>query len=111
MITSNTKYSFGGKVSTVETISFKCLMSTAKEGLFKKQSMIFSDLSGGLESPRQIARFLFNDHIDSPQRMEYHDVIAQLLDRDGMNGQSLRSSLLYLFERFKEEGIGQGTMI
>lgn len=111
MITSNTKYSFGGKVSTVETVSFKCMISTAKEGLFKKQSVIFSDLSGGVSSPRQIAKFLFNDHMGSSQRMEFHDVIAQLLDRDGMNGQSLRATLMYLFERFKEEGIGQGTMI
>ena len=111
MITSNTKYSFGGKVSTVETISFKCLISTAKDGLFKKQSIIFSDLSEGISSRRDVARFLFNDHIGSPQRMEYHDVIAQLIDRDGMNGQSLRATLMYLFERLKEEGIGQGTMI
>jgi hypothetical protein len=111
MITSNTNYAFGGKVSTVETISFNCMISTAKEGLFKKQSIIFSDLSGGMSSRRDVAKFLFNDHIGSPQRMEIHEVIAQLLDQQGMNGQSLRASLLDLFERLKEEGIGQGTMI
>ena len=111
MITSNTKYSFGGKVSTVETNSFKCLISTAKDGLFKKQSIIFSDLSGGMSSRRDVAKFLFNDQIGSPQRMDLHDVIAQLIDKDGMNGQSLRAALTYLFERLKQEGIGQGTML
>ena len=110
MITSNTKYTFGGKVSTVETTSFKCMISTAKEGFFKKQSTVFSDLSGGMSSPRQIAKFLFNDHIGSPQRMEFHDVIAQVIDKDGMNGQSLREALMYLFEKLEQEGIGQGTM-
>ena len=35
MITSNTKYPFGGKVATVETKSFNCMISTAKDGIFK----------------------------------------------------------------------------
>jgi hypothetical protein len=111
MITSNTKYPFGGKVATVETKSFNCMVSTAKDGLFKKQSIMFSDLSGGMSSRRHVAKLLFNDMLSSAQRIELHDIIIHAIDEAGMNGNSLKATLRELFEGLEREGIGRGTMI
>jgi hypothetical protein len=111
MITSNTKYPFGGKVATVETKSFNCMVSTAKDGLFKKQSIMFSDLSGGMSSRRHIAKLVFNDIISSSQRIEFHDIIVHTIDEAGMNGKSLGATLMDLFDGLKREGIGFGTMM
>ncbi|MGB8990429.1 MAG: hypothetical protein WCD80_00065 [Desulfobaccales bacterium] len=111
MITSNTKYPFGGKVATVETKSFNCMISTAKEGLFKKQSIMFSDLSAGMSSRRHVAKLLFNDLISSAQRIELHDIIVHAIDEAGMSGKSLGDTLTEIFEGLKREGIGFGTMI
>ena len=65
MITSNTKYPFGGKVATVETSSFCCMISTAKEGIFQKQSVMFSDVSEGMQSRRHVAKLVYNNVLDS----------------------------------------------
>jgi hypothetical protein len=111
MITSNTKYPFGGKVATVETKSFNCMISTAKEGIFKKQSIIFSDISAGMSSRRHVAKLLFVDFISSSKRIEFHDIITHVIDEAGMSGKSLGDTLTELFEGLKRDGIGFGTMI
>src|SRR5436190_23763417 len=35
MITSSRRYPFGGKVTTLQTESFNCMVSTAKAGIFR----------------------------------------------------------------------------
>jgi hypothetical protein len=110
MITSNTKYPFGGKVATVETTSFNCMISTAKEALFQKQSMVFFDLKDGMSCRRLIAKLLFNDLLDSSQRIELHDVITHVIDEGGMSGKSLRDTLKELFDGLEQEGIGHGMI-
>jgi hypothetical protein len=111
MITSNTKYPFGGKVATIETPSFNCMVSTAKEGLLKKQSMMFSEFSGGMSSRRHVAKLIFNDTLSSNQRLGLHDVIAGVIDEAGMSGKSLRNTLKELFQGLEREGIGFGAML
>ena len=111
MITSNTKYSFGGKVATLETKSFNCMISTAKDGWFRKQSMIFWDINAGMASRRQVAKLFFNGFLSSAQRIELHDVISHVIDEGGMSGKSLGDTLTELFDGLKREGIGFGTMI
>jgi hypothetical protein len=111
MITSNTKYRFGGKVATVETPSFCCMISTAKEGLFKKQSVMFSDITKGMERRQHIAKLIYNKTLDSSTRLGLHDAITAHLDSAGMAGQSLIDALRSLFEGLKSEGIGCGALM
>jgi len=87
------------------------MISTAKEGIFKKQSIIFSDISEGMSSRHHVAKLLFVDFISSSQRIEFHDIIAHFIDEAGMSGKSLKNTLIELFEGLKREGIGFGTMI
>jgi len=111
MITSNTKYPFGGKVATVATPSFCCMISTAKEGIFKKQSVMFSDVSEGMQSRRHVAKLVYNDVLDSKARLGLHDAITSHLDAAGMGGQPLTEALRTLFDGLKTEGVGFGALL
>ena len=111
MITSNTKYCFGGKVATVETPSFCCMISTAKEGLFKKQSVMFSDITKGMGRRQHVAKLHYNNALDSKARLGLHDAITTHLDLAGMSGQSLRDALKSLFDGLKTESIGLGSLL
>jgi len=108
MITSNKNYPFGGKVATVETPSFRCMVSTAKEGIFKKQSVMFTDFTSGMESRRHVAKLLYNNVLDSDARLGLHDAITHTLDEAGM---PLADALRSLFDGLKAEGMGFGALL
>lgn len=109
MITSNTRYPFGGKVATVETPSFNCMISTAKEGIFQKQSVVFFDISAGMDNRRSVAKLIYNNILSKEQRLQLHDIMVGVIDESGMNGVSLYDTLNNLFQGFQKEGIGLGT--
>jgi len=111
MITSNTNYPFGGKVAVVETPSFCCMISTAKEGVFQKQSVMFSDVSDGMQQRRHIAKLLYNDVLDSSQRLGLHDAITAHIDAHGMAGRTLSDTLRELFDGLHKEGVGFGSLL
>jgi hypothetical protein len=110
MITSNTFYPFGGKVATIETPAFVCMVSTAKEGLFQKQSVRISDCANGVSNRRVVAKFLYNPVLSKQDRLGLHDAVVASIDELGMSGYSLKDALQNLFERLKEEGIGSGII-
>jgi hypothetical protein len=110
MITSNMRYPFGRKLAMVETPSFNCMIKTAKNGLFGKQSTSFSVFGSGVAPRRQVATLQFDDHLDSDERLRLHDIIAGLLDEAGMSGKSLDEALRELFEELEGKNIGQGRM-
>jgi hypothetical protein len=110
MITSNTRYPFGGKVATVETPSFNCMISTAKEGVFQKQSVVFFDINAGMDNRRPVAKLIYNNVLSKEQRLQFHDIIVGVIDESGMNGLSLLETLVTLFEGLQREGIGNGVI-
>jgi hypothetical protein len=110
MITSNTRKPFGGKVATIETPSFSCFISTAKEGLFKKQSMVIFDITEGFPNRKVVAKLVYNDLLDSNARLGLHDVIIHTIDESGMSGISLSETLVTLFEGLHKEGMGNTTL-
>lgn len=110
MITSNTKKPFGGKVATIETPSFSCFISTAKDGFFKKQSMVIFDTTGGFSNRQVAAKLVYNDLLDSNARLGLHDAIIHTIDESGMNGIPLLETLNTLFEGLQREGIGTAVI-
>ena len=110
MITSNTFYPFGGKVATLETPSFICMVSTAKEGFFQKQSVRISDCANGMSTRRVVAKLLYNSVLSKQDRLGLHDMLVASIDELGMGGYSLKEALQTLFERLKGEGIGWGII-
>jgi hypothetical protein len=106
MITSNTRKPFGGKVATIETPSFSCFISTAKDGFFRKQSLVILDETGGLSDRQIAAKLVYNDALDSNARLELHDSIIHVIDASGMSGVSLLKTIVTLFEGLRKQGIG-----
>lgn len=86
------------------------MVSTAKEGFFKKQSVVFLDCTGG-EKQRPLAKLLYNDSLASSTRLELHDVIARTLDQAGMAGEPLIQALRSLFAGLEKERISAGATI
>lgn len=97
MTTSSKFYPFGGKVSTVETPAFNCVISTAKDGLFKKKSVTFLDFTVGWKNRRLVAKLQYNDILDKNACLALHDLITLALDEFGTNGQRLHDALSSLF--------------
>jgi hypothetical protein len=110
MITSNTKKPFGGKVATIETPSFSCFISTAKDGFFQKQSMVIFDTTDGFSNRRVAAKLVYNEVLDSNARLGLHDPIIHTIDESGMNGIPLLETLTTLFEGLRREGIGTAVI-
>ena len=110
MITSNTKKLFGGKVAKIETPSFACFISTAKDGFFHKQSMVIFDTTEGFSNRRVVAKLVYNDLLDSNARLGLHDAIIHTIDESGMNGINLLETLTRLFEGLQKEGIGTAVI-
>jgi len=106
MISSNTKKHFGGKVATIETPTFSCFVSTAKDGFFKKQSLVIFDTTKGFSNRQLAAKLVYNDLLDSNARLGLHDAIIHSIDESGMNGITLLNALQTLLVGLHEEGIG-----
>jgi hypothetical protein len=111
MITSNSKYLFGGKVATVETPSFKCCISTAKEGLFQKQTVWFSDFTKGWDNRERTAKLFYASVVTKNERLQWHDAITQALDIAGTSGATLQIALETLFASLDEKRIGWGEFV
>ena len=111
MVTSNVRYQFGRRVATVATASFSVMISTAKDGLLKKQSVTFFDISSGVGAPKRIARLIYNDSLSSEQRLNLHDRIVTSIDSAGSKGLSLRESIQQLFDALKKELVGLGAFL
>lgn len=111
MITSNMRYPFGRKLAMVETPSFSCIIKTAKDGLFRKQSTSFSVFGSGTAPRRLVATLQFDDHLDSDERLRLHDIITGLVDEAGMGGSTLDEALRGVFEEMERKNIGQGKML
>jgi hypothetical protein len=101
MITSSRNYPLGGRITYLENQTFRCTISTAKEGLFKKQSTNFIDSTSGVNI--HIGKILYNEHLCSSLRLELHDKAAIALDAMGNAECPLHKALAALFDRLQEE--------
>jgi hypothetical protein len=111
MITSNTKKSFGGKVAIIDTPSFSCFISTAKDGIFQKQSMVIWDTSEGFSNRQLAAKIDYNNLLNSNARLELHDTIIHAIDESGMSGITLFETLETILMGLHREGIGTPTFL
>jgi hypothetical protein len=77
---------FGGKTARIHTPSFKCMVSTAKEGLFKKQSTMILEgdmLHDRAADWRPCGKLFYASSLRSKDRLQFHDAIVELLDQLG----------------------------
>lgn len=110
MIASNMQHFFGTKIARIETLAFRCEITTSKEGMLKKQSTVVSELSKNNTS-RKAARFVFNENLSSEQRLFVHDSIVSTLDTLGSKGTPLKEALQQVFTQLTKEGTAIGSFL
>jgi Sel1 repeat len=119
MIISNSfvrTYFFGSKVARIHNKSFECCVSTAKEGLFQKQSTIILEpkigntVGAGPEGLRACGKVIYSPTLRKSDRFQLHDTLAKMLDAAGEEGCTLEEALEQIFVDLKRRGIAVETM-
>ena len=107
MIVSNRKHILGAKCATIHTDMFKCVVSTAKEGLFQKQSTMIleGDMMQGRANCRACGKVVYSLSLRSSDRLQFHDIICRLLDECGDEGLTLGKALDNIFEELRRRGV------
>lgn len=85
MIASNRDYLFGTRITVVLTPCFSCRISTAKEGLFRRQSTMVLELPQGdpRTRGRPVAKLMNSAALRTEDRLQMHDVICKSVDTAG----------------------------
>jgi TPR repeat protein len=119
MIISNSfarTYLFGSKVARIHNKSFQCCVSTAKEGLFQKQSTIILEVKtgntvgAGAAGLRPCGKVIYSSTLRTSDRFQFHDAIAKTLYALGEEGCALEEALEQIFADLKRRGIAVETI-
>lgn len=109
-------YLFGSKVARIHNNSFQCCVSTAKEGLFQKQSTIILEpktgntVAAGAAGFRACGKVIYSPSLRKSDRFQVHDVVAKMLDAFGDEGCTLRGALEQIFAELKGRGLAVETL-
>lgn len=112
MIISNRKHAIGSKCGTIHTVDFRCVVSTAKEGLFAKQStaIIEGDMVNDRTNCRCCAKIVYANSLSSSDRLRFHDIICDSINDIGENGGALGDALYSVIANLKEKGVVSEAM-
>jgi len=109
-------YLFGSKVAGIQNKSFQCCVSTAKEGLFQKQSTVIlepkigNSAGAGAAGLRPCGKVIYSPTLRTSDRFQFHDAIAKALDELGEEGCTLEVALEQIFADLKRRGVAEATM-
>ena len=84
MIACHKKHLFGGLSSEVWSKTFRCMVSTAKEGIFKRESTLIFEIRGSGRLPsnyKPLAKIVYEPPISKAARLEWHWRIVNYLDQ------------------------------
>ena len=81
MILHEASVPFGGKVTDIVTGEFKCVVSTAKEGVFKGLSTMVADVQAG--EGRPCAKIVYARSTRKRERLQFHEIFVAGLDEAG----------------------------
>jgi TPR repeat protein len=109
-------YLFGSKVARIHNKSFQCCVSTAKEGLFQKQSTMILEpkigntVGAAAAGLRLCGKVIYSPTLRKSDRFQSHDAIAKTLDALGEEGCTLEEALERIFTDLKRRGIAVETL-
>lgn len=106
MIVSN-RSTLLGKCARIQTPSFQCVVSTAKEGIFKKISTMIAE-GGPVDLPNQLhpcGKLIYTDALSTKERYSFHDVVTKILNEAGENEILLGDAIQTMIIDMKERGI------
>ena len=107
---------FRSKVARIHNKSFKCCVSTAKEGLFQKQSTIILEPKVGNNAGVRAAelrfcgKVIYSPSLRTVDRLQFHDVISRSLDALGDEDCTLEQALDQIFGDLKRRGVAVETL-
>ena len=107
MIISNRKTLFG-KCGRIQTKSYSCILSTAKEGILLPLSTVIfeGNPSGPYNQARLGGKLIYAESLKGKERLHFHDVFLKFLDDIGENSNTkLGDALQVIFNDFKQRGI------
>jgi hypothetical protein len=109
-------YLFGSKVARIHNKSFECCVSTAKEGLFQRQSTIILEpkigntVGAAAAGLHPCGKVIYSLTLRKSDRFQFHDVIVKTLDELGEEGCTLEEALEQIFADLKRRDIAVTTM-
>ena len=107
---------FASKVARIHNKSFQCCVSTAKEGLFEKQSTIILEpkigntVGAAAAGLRICGKVIYSPSLRKNDRFQIHDALATALDALGEQGCPLEEAQQQIFADLKRRGIAVETL-
>jgi len=111
-------YFFGSKVAEIHNKSFQCCVSTAKEGLFQRESTIILEpntsntvrAGAAAAGLRPCGKVIYSPTLRKGDRLQFHDTLAKMLDDLGEEGCTLEEALEQIFTEWKRRGVAAETV-
>jgi hypothetical protein len=85
MITQDKLLSFGGRITDINTPSFVCAISTAKESLFKSLSTMIAEPHPDY-GIRPCVKIIYPSVFRKVERHQYHELLCEMINTAGENG-------------------------
>lgn len=104
MITQDRLLSFGGRITDINTPSFVCAISTAKESLFKGLSTIIAE-PHPIDGIRGCAKIFYPSAARKTERHQFHELLCDIVNTAGENGYPLSTAVNEARELFTSRGI------
>lgn len=95
---------FGGLVTDIINDKFKCVVTTAKEGIFKGLSTMIIEVDDFIGT-RPCAKIIYSNTLHKEDRKRFHRIISIGIDEAGENGATLFTSLQVVIGNLKDRGV------
>ena len=107
MIARNSNWPFGGRITAIHTRTFKCVVSTNKEGVFKPLSTMITegDTMDGRANTRPCGKIIYSTALRKEDIQNLHANMCQAIDQRGEAGTSLGIVLDEVFTWLREKGL------
>lgn len=103
MILHEASVPFGGKVTDIVTDEFKCVVSTAKEGVLEGLSTMVAEVQAG--GGRPCAKIIYARSTRKADRLQFHEALVAGIDEAGENGFPLREAIESVVTDLKSRGV------
>ena len=108
MIAFSKDMPFGGRAAFIQTPTFDCGVSTAKDGIFKPRvTMIIADAvnaGNGTIKGRPAVKFIYSKSLRDTDYLTMHDTIVRALDEIGTGGNTLPQAVGFIAEELRKTG-------
>ena len=111
MIQRDDKTLFGGRQTEIHTPSFRCVVSTEREGLFSRLATLILDGEDESDERHPVCgKICYERRLGRGEIYALHELIVETINHGGRKGIPLGVVLQDAFERLKKEGLASETV-